>query len=111
MAGILCCLAAESVCTGIMMISGGILGGVASGIFMSVFHIKMLSVVPEELYGKVNIIFLLAIDFSLIVSGTFWSLLVNRFGLHEAFCLAAVMGLLPGLCCIVKPKSLCRSAE
>ena len=110
-AGILCCLAAESVCTGIMMISGGILGGVASGIFMSVFHIKMLSVVPEELYGKVNIIFLLAIDFSLIVSGTFWSLLVNRFGLHEAFCLAAVMGLLPGLCCIVKPKSLCRSAE
>ena len=49
-AGILCCLAAESVCTGIMMISGGILGGVASGIFMSVFHIKMLSVVPEELY-------------------------------------------------------------
>ena len=110
-AGILCCLAAESVRTGIMMISGGILGGVASGIFMSVFHIKMLSVVPEELYGKVNIIFLLAIDFSLIVSGTFWSLLVNRFGLHEAFCLAAVMGLLPGLCCIVKPKSLCRSAE
>ena len=74
---------------------------------MSVFHIKMLSVVPEELYGKVNIIFLLAIDFSLIVSGTFWSLLVNRVGLHEAFCLAAVMGLLPGLCCMVKPKSLC----
>lgn len=109
--GIVCCFVPIAGYTGIIMILGGVLSGVASGIFMSVFHIEMLSAVPEDVYAKVNIIYLLAIDFSFIISGAFWSFTVNHSGIPMTFLVAILIVIFLGICCMVKLKSLCRAAE
>lgn len=100
--GVCCCVFPFLQNVGVKMVLGGIFSGLANGILMSVFHIEMLGNVSRDAYAKVNIIYLLAIDFSMILSGTFWSSVVNHFGIREAFYIAAGLMLLFAISCGMK---------
>lgn len=88
---IVCCLFCKIDNIAIAMFFGGMLSGISNGILMSIMQIIILLQIPEEMKPKINIIYLLTMDISYVISGAFWSLIVNRFCLTTAFSIAGFL--------------------
>ena len=88
---IVCCLFCKIDNIAIAMFFGGMLSGISNGILMSIMQIIILLQIPEEMKPKINIIYLLTMDISYVISGAFWSLVVNRFCLTTAFSIAGFL--------------------